>query len=170
LSHALPPLPIARRRTCVFAISLYSQFCAEGVRDLGPWVGDRSGEVEHLKLEHRAMLERDGFVLVHTEAATLNPEVVITPASACPSAQRPPEVVGVSRRHVYRRQKLLREHALRRAQWHPPQRQPPRTRRGAAAASLLLYAARSNASRRSTSPTSQIADIRASGWSHSAFG
>jgi hypothetical protein len=44
------------------------------VRRLGPWQGNRSGEVECLKPEYRVALAREGYMLVRCEAAVLKPE------------------------------------------------------------------------------------------------
>jgi len=46
----------------------------DDVRKLGPWQGNRSGDVEALKPEYRLALVRDGYILVRCEAAVFNPE------------------------------------------------------------------------------------------------
>jgi hypothetical protein len=44
------------------------------VRRLGPWQGNRRGEIEALKPEYRLALARDGYALVKCEHAVFNPE------------------------------------------------------------------------------------------------
>jgi hypothetical protein len=45
------------------------------MRRLGPWQGNRSGNVEALNPEYRLALARDGYMLVRCEAAVFKPEV-----------------------------------------------------------------------------------------------
>ena len=48
----------------------------EVMRRLGPWQGNRRGDVEALKPEYRlAALARDGYALVKCEHAVFNPDV-----------------------------------------------------------------------------------------------
>jgi hypothetical protein len=46
----------------------------DDVRRLGPWQGNRRGDVEALQPEHRLALARDGYALVRCEHAVFNPE------------------------------------------------------------------------------------------------
>jgi hypothetical protein len=44
------------------------------IRHQGPWQDMRRGEIEKLKLECRRDLARDGYVLVRTSTAAVQPE------------------------------------------------------------------------------------------------
>jgi hypothetical protein len=44
------------------------------VRKLGPWQGNRSGDVDKLKPEYRLALAREGYMLVRCEEAVFKPE------------------------------------------------------------------------------------------------
>jgi hypothetical protein len=61
----------------VFVLCYDGSFCGaipEDVRKLGPWQGNRRGDVEAMKPEYRLALARDGYMLVKCEHAVFNPE------------------------------------------------------------------------------------------------
>ena len=61
----------------VFVICIVDRFydLPEIIRQQGPWQVMHRGEVADLKLEYRAALARDGYVLARTETAVFKPEV-----------------------------------------------------------------------------------------------
>jgi hypothetical protein len=47
--------------------------CRE-IRQLGPWIGSKEGEIERLKPHYRAMLAEQGFAVVHKHPTEFSPE------------------------------------------------------------------------------------------------
>jgi hypothetical protein len=45
------------------------------IRNLGPWVEAKEGEIEHLKLPYRMTLAEQGFAVVHQSVTDFSPEV-----------------------------------------------------------------------------------------------
>jgi hypothetical protein len=44
------------------------------IRQLGPWVGSREGDIERLRPHYRALLAEQGFVVVHQHPYEFEPE------------------------------------------------------------------------------------------------
>jgi hypothetical protein len=44
------------------------------IRQLGPWIGSKEGEIERLKPHYRAMLAGQGFAVVHKHPTEFSPE------------------------------------------------------------------------------------------------
>ena len=45
------------------------------IRNLGPWVGSKEGEIERLKLPYRMALAEQLFAVVHQSVTDFSPEV-----------------------------------------------------------------------------------------------
>jgi hypothetical protein len=44
------------------------------IRQLGPWVGSREGDLANLRPHYRAMMEEQGFAIIYSKPSEFTPE------------------------------------------------------------------------------------------------